>query len=400
MKEGEFYKKRLENGPIVLFEKRNLPVVSVMAAVPFGSAHEAINEKGIAHFIEHMSFKGTEKRNMREIKEDIEKVGGILNAFTDREITAFWAKLPSKHFDTGIDVISDIMINPIFNQKELEKERKVIFEEMKMYHDDPHRFSMEKAEELLYKKPFGMPIIGTKDSLEKIDQNIMLKTHEVYSPKNIVVSIVGNADFNDVMQKVKEKFYSNRPFKPIKSLRAGINYGSHIEKRKNIHQASIAIGIHAPSTSEKMKYAAEAFNTILGVGMSSRLFDEIREKRGLAYRAQSFYCHEKSYGNIIACIGTMKDKIKKVKQLALNEMKKLQQLTSRELSNVKEQMIGLNNVSNEESDEVARKLIWEEMAGNAEDFYEYDKFVNAIKLEDVRKIAKIKNFSFVAVVPD
>ncbi|MCK5616888.1 insulinase family protein, partial [Candidatus Pacearchaeota archaeon] len=160
----KFQKKVLENGMTILFEKRDIPIVSVAIAVKHGGIHEAEHEKGISHFIEHMLYKGTPTRDSKAIATEIEKNGGELNGFTSEEVTAFWCKMPSIHTDIALDVLTDIVKNPLFDEKELEKERKVIFEEMKMRKDSPRVFVLDEIQEHLYKSPLGKNLIGTKET--------------------------------------------------------------------------------------------------------------------------------------------------------------------------------------------------------------------------------------------
>jgi len=168
--ETDFHKKILKNGLTVLFEKRDIPVVSVAFAVRNGGINEMKDEKGISHYIEHMLYKGTPTRDQKRISEEIEKNGGILNGFTGETITAFWCKMPSKHLDIALNVLSDMVKNPLFDEKELEKERKVIFEEIKIYHDNPMKHVFDEIHKLLYGEPFGIPIIGTYDIMNSIDR--------------------------------------------------------------------------------------------------------------------------------------------------------------------------------------------------------------------------------------
>jgi len=157
MKEN-FYRKVLKNGLTIIFEKRNLPVVSVAFAVRAGAIHEREEEKGISHFIEHMLYKGTPKRNLKQISSEIEKNGGILNGFTSDEITAFWCKIPSKHLDIALDVLGDMVRNPLFDEKEVEKERQVIFEEIKKGKDNPQRYVFDEIQKLMYTKTIHLNI--------------------------------------------------------------------------------------------------------------------------------------------------------------------------------------------------------------------------------------------------
>ena len=164
----KFYRKVLKNGMTVLFEKRENPVVSVAFAVRCGGINADQHEKGISHFIEHLLYKGTPKRNSKQIAEEIEKKGGILNGFTDESVTAYWCKIPSKHLDTALTVLSDMVKNPLFDEKEIEKERKVIFEEIKMYKDSPTNYVFHEIQKSLYKEPFGSPLIGTERTLNSL----------------------------------------------------------------------------------------------------------------------------------------------------------------------------------------------------------------------------------------
>jgi len=396
----EFKRLKLSSGTVILFEKRDLPIVTVMAAVPFGAGHEAGNVKGIAHFIEHMAFKGTKTKTIKEIKEPIDRIGGELNAFTIRETTGFFAKIPSKYVERGIDIVSDIILNPVFNAKEMEKERGVILEELKMIHDDPFAYSIRKITELLYEKPFGAFVGGTKETVSKIQRSDMLKWHDSnYYPENMIIAVVGKAELDDVLEMLNQRLKKSPVSKKIIKSNVKLKNENLIEKRKNINQAHIVFGAHMPTLKDKLRCASYAFNTILAHGSSSRLYEEIREKRGLAYKVGGYLQQEGDYGCETIYIGTMKDKVKKVKELILKEIKKMQNLKNSDLEKAKEQIIGSYELSKETSENTAESLIIEEIAGNAENYYKFPEYVSAIKLEDVRNLAKIKNYSFLEVVP-
>ena len=171
-----FQKKVLANGMTLLFEKRNLPVVSVILAVRAGGINEEISEKGISHFIEHMLYKGTKTRTSKQIAEEIEKNGGELNGFTSEEITAYYCKMPSKHLDIALNVLTDMIKNSLFDEKELEKERKVIFEEIKMYKDNPQMNCLVEIQKLLYTGTLGINLAGTFKSMFGIDRKKLQKS--------------------------------------------------------------------------------------------------------------------------------------------------------------------------------------------------------------------------------
>ena len=170
----KLYKKKLKNGITLIGEKRELPVVAVGIANKFGGAFEEEKIKGIAHVMEHLLFTGTKTRTHEDISREIEKKGGILNAFTANELTNFWFKLPSEHLFAGLDILTDMLNNPIFDEKKFEKEKKVILEEIKMYHDSPDKDVYRLIEEALYEKPLGIGIIGTKESVSGLKEISLL----------------------------------------------------------------------------------------------------------------------------------------------------------------------------------------------------------------------------------
>jgi predicted Zn-dependent peptidase len=397
MKEVEFYRKKLDNGLTVLFEKRKAPVVAVSTSVKFGAQYEPRELKGISHFIEHLVFKGTKNRNVTQISQEIESKGGIINAFTGEEVTGYWDKLPSKHFSLGADITRDLILNPLFNQKALEMERKVILEEIKMYHDNPSTHVIEKIKEMLYKPPFNMSIAGTAQTVSNLSREKVLDIfHSVYTTNNLVFSIVGKASWEEVLMEA-QKF--PKIFKEIKSLPIILSSGECIEKRKGIDQAHEVIGFHRPRLGDPKRYAAEVFNAILGGGMSSRLFQEIREKRGLCYSVRDHLEQSKDYSYEMIYFGTVKEKIKQIKQITLNEIKKLGKLNPRDLDEAKEKLIGLRQISKEKTDLTMMGLLQEEIGGNAKEFYSYEERINKTRLADVRSLAKLGGYSFVALIP-
>jgi len=397
-REPEFYRKKLENGLTVLFEKRKLPVVTSAVTMKFGSEYETAELKGVSHFIEHLVFKGTKNQSQKQISEEVEKKGGILNAFTSEEVTCFWNKLPSKHLELGINISADVALNPVFDSEELEKERKVILEEIKMYHDNPQFYAIKKVKSLLYKNPFGMNIAGTEETMNKMKREEVLGIYDNYSTNNMILTVIGDCEFEEIC-KIGEKLFPKKTKKINELIPKKIN-GELIEKRKGLDQANLVFAYHVPSLLEKNRYSAEIMDVILNEGMSSRLFQEIREKRGLAYAVKGLLQQDKNYGYQMIYIGTTKENILKIKELILEEIKKLQTLEQRELSEAKEQLIGLREVGSEESEEVMMGLITEENAGNAENYYKYEERINSLKLEDLKKLAKLKAYSFMALVPE
>ncbi|MFH1238340.1 MAG: pitrilysin family protein [archaeon] len=395
----KFNKKVLANGLTILHEKRDVPVTTVMLATKYGAAYESEEEKGIAHFIEHLCFKGTEKRKVKEIADEVEKIGGILNAFTHEEITAYYVKLPSEHLKIAMDVIFDVFFNASFPEAEVEKEANVICEEIKMCHDDPRRYVFDKIKSNLYGAPFGSFIAGSKETVRGMTREQLFEKHrEVYVPKNSILCVVGNNDFNEVV-KLAEDFCVEREgleTRPQKIKPYGLK---NVEKRGDLHQANLALGFHFPYLSQKGRYVAEIFSTILGGGMSSKLFSEVREKKGLVYGVKSELDLGKNYGYMVIWAGTDVDKVGEVIDISLKEFAKMRDISEAELEEAKVQVVGNRHVESEGSSETAVNLILEEASGNAENYYRYEKNVQAVTLEDIKGLAKISEYASFSLEP-
>ena len=397
----EFQKKVLGNGLTVLFEKRDVPVTTVMWAVKFGSAYESSGEKGIAHFIEHMCFKGTEKRSVDEIARSIEGVGGELNAFTHEEVTAYHAKVPSKEAAMAIEVLADVFFNPVFPEAEVSKEAGVICEEIKMYRDNPKFFVLDKIKEILYGRPFGMSIAGTEEIVRGLSRSDLMKKHRaIYCPKNSILCVVGNNDFDEIVA-LAEKFSVERSpseelFVDLKKMEPQ----SLDEKRKGISQANLVMGFDLGDLKYQNRYSVELFSAVLGEGMSSRLFKEVREKRGLVYGVKSDADMGKNYSYFFIWAGTDPSKVVEVYEICEREFLKMKELEEGELEEAKKKLLGSRAVLSEDSNKVAVELIFEEISGDASDYYEYEKKLGLVGLDDIKKIVDAAKFSKFSLVPE
>ncbi len=396
-----FHRKVLKNGMTLILEKRDLPVVSAAFAVRSGGVNEKPSEKGISHFIEHMLYKGTPSRNAKKIAEEIEKKGGELNGFTSEEITAYWCKVPSKYLYDALNVLSDMIKNPLFDEVDFEKERKVIFEEIKMYKDNPRLHSVDEIQKLMYDGTMEINLAGTFDTMNSISREKMIKRFkETYTPNNLILCVVGDADF-DKLTKFVEKNFDNSNSK-IFTEKFDTKRGFKIEKREGIDQANLVFAYPVPLARDKKRYSAVVLNTLMTGGMSSRLFHEIREKRNLAYAVKGDANINKNFSYNIIYVGTMKENIEKVKKLILQELKKIaDSLAKEEMDQIKEQLIGNYYLSMEDSQEQMVNLLAYEIQGNAKEFYNFKKEILGVKLEDVKYLAKsaLKNYSFFALVP-
>lgn len=395
----EFTKKVLDNGLTILHEKRDVPVTSVAIASKFGAAYELESEKGISHVIEHLCFKGTEKRNSREISSAIEGVGGVLNAFTHEELTVYYASLPSKNLGIALEVLSDIYFNPIFPEEEIKKEIGVICEEIKMRRDNPRIFVYDNIKGNLYDKPFGLSVAGSEDTIRSFDRDIILSKHrERYVPNNTIVSIVGNNSIDEILSFFKEFPFpdSKNSFdidSPIKKI------SSSVVEREGISQSNLTMGFHFPSAKDANRYSALVFQSIFGEGLSSRLFLEIREKLGLVYTIKSDLDMGSSYGYLTVYAGTDKKNIDKVIEIVKNEFEKMEDITIEELNSAKEQVIGNFLINREGSGAESINLITEELFGDANNFFKFEDKINSVKIEDIRALAKNSEFASLVLNP-
>jgi predicted Zn-dependent peptidase len=400
MVKPKFYRKVLKNGmTVILEERKNSGVVSVAFAAKHGGVHENEKEKGISHFIEHLLYKGTKTRSAKRISEEIEKNGGILNGFTEEEMTAYWCKMPSKHLDVALNVLSDMVKNPLFDETELNKERQVIFEEMKMRRDMPNYYVLDKIQSLLYEGNLSMDIIGSEESMNGFDRKkIIQKFNEIYRSGNMVLCVVGEANFEKLCGFC-EKSFPKSSFE-IKEPEIILKNGEKIEKRAGVDQANMIFAFHVPSAGSDKSYAGQVLSCLMAGGMSSRLWQEIREKKNLAYAVKGNCNSGKRFGYNYVFVGTNKENIEKVRKIILEEFSKLKNLSLKELNEVKEQLIGNSKISREDSQGQMLDLLYNEIWDNAKNSYDFEKGIREVKLEDVKKLADFKEYSLIALVPE
>jgi predicted Zn-dependent peptidase len=319
--------------------------VSVGIWVRVGSRNEESNINGVSHFIEHMLFKGTEKRNAKEIANSIDKIGGQLNAFTAKESTCYYAKVLDSHFDIALDVLADMFINSTFVKEEIEKEKGVIMEEINMYEDSPEDLVHDLFSQGVWSgNPLGMSILGTEETLNGLNRDSILDYYKSnYIPDNIVISVVGNIKHEVVVEKVEKQFRDlasspnkltviQKPsFDPIK-----------ITRSKKTEQVHLCIGFEGVETNNESFYPLLTMNNIFGGAMSSRLFQNIREDKGLAYSVFSYPSAYQDCGLYSIYAGMKTTQLKNVTQLIMDEIHEIMAkgLTEEELYDSKEQMKG------------------------------------------------------------
>ncbi|HPW76399.1 MAG TPA: pitrilysin family protein [Candidatus Omnitrophota bacterium] len=264
---------------------------AVMVGVKTGGRYETRKLSGVSHFLEHMLFKGTKNRTTRQIKEDVEGVGGILNAFTGEEVTCYFAKLLKEHYPRALDVLSDMVLNATLPLDEFNREKPVILEEIKMYHDLPSHHAHELMGELLWPgQSLGRSVAGTAESVAKLTRTDMAAyMTRQYQCANILVAVSGTISHAEVVERVQSIYTSRQGKKGLGFVKAESRQTKpricfHEKKTEQTH---FVIGFHALARMHPDRYKLGLLNIILGANMSSRLFDEVREKRGLAYEIKS-----------------------------------------------------------------------------------------------------------------
>ncbi|KPU43895.1 protease 3 precursor [Oxobacter pfennigii] len=329
--------------------------VSVGVWIANGSRDENLINNGISHFIEHMMFKGTDKRSAKDIAESIEEIGGQINAFTGKESTCYYVKVLDSHLDIAIDVLSDMLLNSIMNDSDIEREKGVILEEINMYEDSPEDLSTDLLSKAMWPdSSVGYPILGNQDTLKSFDSRIIKEyINNNYVADNTVISIVGNFDINKVMSLISEKFAEWNVTKRDVSYDAPEIKKSVLTKYKDIEQVHLSLGLKGLEMGNDDVYTLLAINNIFGGGTSSRLFQKIREEKGYAYSIYSYPSSYRNIGYFSIYVGMNPSYVKDVISLIQDEIEeiKVKGVSETELKKSKEQLkgnyiLGLESTSN------------------------------------------------------
>ena len=314
----------LSNGLTILLDHFNSNTLSIGLWLNVGSVNENNKQLGIAHMLEHMAFKGTKNRNAFDISKEIEDVGGDINAYTSKENTAYYVKLLPSNYELGIEILSDIFLNSTFPKEEIERERGVIISEIGQSNDMPDDKVFDKFYSLAYQnQSIGKPILGTKVSVGGFNKDDLKEfCNQNYNPSNLIIGISGKFDEKKITNQIKKNFEflksGNKSTKPKYKW----NSGFHSEK-KDLQQAHIVFGVEGLSNVDKQRLDLSALSIILGGGMSSKLFQEIREKRGLCYSIFSFTQMQNSSGVFGFYAGTSPNDVDHLLEASLTEWKKI-----------------------------------------------------------------------------
>ncbi|MEW9121880.1 MAG: pitrilysin family protein [Thermotaleaceae bacterium] len=341
-----FQKHTLNNGVRLVMEK--IPYVKSVSLgfwIGAGSVNETAENNGITHFVEHMLFKGTGNRNAKQIAESIDSIGGQLNAFTSKECTCFYAKVLDEHLPIAVDVLTDMIFHSTFQSVEIEKEKSVILEEINMYEDSPE----DIAHDLLSKTVFrthelGLPVLGTEDTVTSFNREMLLAyVEQYYTVDNMVISIAGNFDEKELIDILEEKYKDFKNKKnPQISLKTPLFTRDTAVRYKDIEQIHVCLGLEGLPLTNQDLYPLMVMNNIFGGSMSSRLFQNIREDKGLAYSVFSYPSSYREIGLLTIYAGVGINQFEEVIRLIGEEIRILKKsgLTKDELHKSKEQLKG------------------------------------------------------------
>lgn len=383
---------------LLLVPIANTNTVTVLIMVKVGSKYETIKINGIAHFLEHLFFKGTAKRPAAlDISKVFDQVGGEYNAFTSQEYTGFYAKVNHKHFETALEVLSDMLLNSKFDKIELEKERGVIIEEINMYQDNPMEYVSNLWHRVLYgDQPAGWDIAGTKETVKEITREEIVKFYKkYYTPANIVICLSGNLPKNKVINRTVIKYFNhpkiNSSANKKISVKISQNQPNIILQYKKTDQTHLLLGVRGYDMFHKDRFSLKLLSIVLGGGMSSRLFNEIRGKRGLAYYIYTQSESDSDTGYLTTGAGLDNSKIIGAITIILQEYKKIttEGITEDELEKAKEYFKGKTTLNLESSDEWAnffgsQELLRREILNLEDIFAKIDK----VTVKDIQRVAK------------
>ncbi|MEX0367013.1 MAG: M16 family metallopeptidase [Ruegeria sp.] len=359
--------------------------------VTAGGRHERIEQNGIAHFLEHMAFKGTERRSALEIAEAIEDVGGYINAYTSREVTAYYARVLKDDVALAMDVIGDIVMNPIFDPREIEVERGVILQEIGQSHDTPDDVIFDWLQEESYRdQPLGRTILGPTERVSAFSREDLAGfVAEHYGPEQMILSAAGAVDHDQLMKLAEEMFGHLRPRKGLIAEPARFT-GGEARREKALEQAHFALALESPGYRDDTIYTAQIYSSALGGGMSSRLFQEVREVRGLCY---TIFAQTGAYadtGSTTIYAGTSAGQVEELAGITIDEMKRAaEDMSPEEVARARAQMkagmlMGLESPSNR-AERLARLVqIW----GKVPSLEETVAKIDAVTTADVRDFAE------------
>jgi predicted Zn-dependent peptidase len=388
----------LPNGLIVITEQmQHIRSASIGIWIKTGSRDEDPQWNGISHFIEHMVFKGTKHRSAEDIARQVDSIGGNMDAFTAKECICFNVKVLDEHLPIAMDVLSDLVLNPVFDAQDITRERGVILEEIKMDEDSPDYLVHEIFTQNFWKDhPLGKPILGTKDSVKRFERDAVLGVYgQRFAPGNLIICAAGNLKHEEFVELV------NKHFQQMKSVKNGFHSPQPqivpriiMRNKKSLEQVQICVGVPSHPIAHTRRHASYIMNTLLGGGMSSRLFQNIRERQGLAYAIYSDLNPYRDTGCLSVYAGTSRESAGKVVQSIVSEFRKLksEEVPAEELRRSKDQLKGSLMLSLESSTARMSNLARQEMYFDR--FFSMDELIDKIESVTAEEVKQLANEFF------
>jgi predicted Zn-dependent peptidase len=382
---------RLPNGLTVVTERmERVETVSLGAYVAAGTRHELEEENGISHFLEHMAFKGTARRSASAISEEIENVGGQINAYTAREQTAFYVKVLKEDVPLGADIIGDILSHSTFEPAELERERGVILQEIGQANDTPDDIIFDFFQETAYPgQPMGRPVLGTEERIRGLPRQALIDyMRRHYTTANTVVAAAGNLQ-HEAMLELVARHFADLPSSAVPAALPGRYQGGEFREDRDLDQVHIVLGFPSVAYADRDFYPVMLLSTLLGGGMSSRLFQEVREKRGLVYSVYSFTAPAMDGGLFGIYAGTGENEAAELMPITLDELHKVQRDVgvaelNRARAQVKAGLLMSLESTGSRCEQLARQL---QVFGRVVPTEETVSKINAVTIDDVQLAA-------------
>lgn len=389
--QGKVEKKVLENGVTIIHKQVPAETVTVEFSVHTGSVMETKQEAGLSHFLEHLLFEGTKKRpTSKAIANEIEKYGGEFNAATSQERTYYYVKIAKKHFPIALDILQDMFTNSLFDKKIIEKERKVVLDEINMINDNPRHYQWILFNRALFgKHAAALPVYGNVPILKKITKEQIIKYFaKWYIPSQITVLVVGDVPNAIVNVEAVCGKWSKKEIKIPVIAKYGPNVYTKTKETKKLGQSYLVLGYKAPLRAEQENATIDVISGILGRGQSGWLFDEIRAKRGLCYSIGIEYDANKTVSSIGIHCGTNKKNLKKVQELIVEQLNRLKEVKEEEVEEAKTFIDGSLALRRENTAAVAEELAYWHHTASLEKYENYLEDVNKVTAQDVQEFAK------------
>jgi predicted Zn-dependent peptidase len=394
----DIHRELLPNGLLVLSEEMaHIRSISIGIWMKTGSRDEVLESNGISHFVEHMVFKGTTTRSAGDIARQVDSIGGNMDAFTGKETICFNIKVLDEHLPIAIDILSDLVLNPIFDPKDIAREKGVILEEIKMDEDNPDYLVHEIFTQNFWKDhPLGKPILGTKETVRSFEQERLFDFYrQRFSPNNMIISAAGNLNHARFMELIRGKFAELKPVANGFHMAApAVTPRIITRNQKSLEQVQLCVGVPSHPISHEKRYVSYVLNTVLGGGMSSRLFQKIREEQGLAYAIYSDLNPYRDTGCMTVYAGTSLESTRSVVDSVMAEFRELKArpIPAEELRRAKDQLKGSLMLSLESSTSRMSNLARQQMYFDR--FFSMDETIEQIEAVSESEVVEMANQLF------